>query len=190
MRHGDQVCLLAMPKSRGKALNVPNRWWAAQPFEPAAPPTGGGQCRVHDLSPVGTNRLSKYRQGQQVRLAANSATFCSDTKAPHLGNRRATPLDDSEHIVPTSNHPRRHADQLHLGARHPRRRDHLQHASRTSALRIRGQHKHSCASSDGLAGKAMRTVQVRIQRWVVVHFHLPIDFELLAAGPNIVEQFG
>ena len=36
----------------------------------------------------------------------------------------------------------------------------------------------------GVSGK------VGVERWVVVHFHLAIDFQLLAAGPNIVQQFG
>src|SRR5687767_2016292 len=42
----------------------------------------------------------------------------------------------------------------------------------------------------GLARHAVRTVEIGIERWVVVHFHLAIDLEDLASAPDVIEQLG
>ena len=40
--NGEQMRLMAMPQRRGEALDVADRGRAAEAFEPAAPPAGGG----------------------------------------------------------------------------------------------------------------------------------------------------
>ena len=38
-----------------------------------------------------------------------------------------------------------------------------------------------------LTSKPVLSVKVRVQRWIVIHFHLAIDLELFAARPDIAK---
>src|SRR3954471_20743273 len=84
----------------------------------------------------------------------------------------------------------RHAHELHFGAGHARGGDHLEHAPRGSTLRNWGGHETNRKRWWRLTGEAVGAVQVGVKRWVVVHFHMAINFELFAAGPNVFQQFG
>ena len=131
---GEQMGLMAMPNGGGETLHVADRGWAAEAFEPAAPPTCGGKRGLNDFGAVLTGDLRDERDRQRVDFAGDSACLRLDAEAVHFGDGGATGFDQRGHGVAAGFHVRCHADELHLGAAHARGRDDLEHAAWGSAL--------------------------------------------------------
>ena len=74
------------------------------------------------------------RDRSQVYLAGDAPRIGVEAQAVHFGDRRAAAFYERGDVVAAGLHVGRHADELHLGAGHARRRDDLQHAARRSAL--------------------------------------------------------
>ncbi len=157
--NGQQMRLMAVPQRRGKALDMADRGRAAEAFEPAAPPAGGGQRRLDDFGAVLASRARQNGERQCTDLAADSPGLGGQAKAVHFGNGGTVAFDDGGDVVAAGDHVGRHAHQLHFGAGHARGRDHLQHAARSSALGEQGGHELSrkrCVTinrRDGVRGR-------------------------------------
>ena len=73
VRNGQQMRLMAMPQGGRETLHMADRRRAAEAFEPAAPPTGGGERRLNDLGAMLVGRRGQDRDRSQIDLAARCA---------------------------------------------------------------------------------------------------------------------
>ena len=84
---GEQMRLLAMPERRGEALDVADRGRAAEAFEPAAPPTGGGERGLDDVGAMLRERRAPTAARQRdSALPRDSPGMRVEAEAVHFGD--------------------------------------------------------------------------------------------------------
>ena len=166
------------------------------------PSTVPALCSVNGLEkcPVGTDKAGLFAMGApgddcrrgEIGLAADRQGIGIDSQQPHFLKRRAAALDDRIQHVSTSLHAVREPHELHFGSGHPAWRNHLQNSPRPRLGQCGAGHRQgrTVCGRNNLARKLPRAVEVWIERGIVVHFQLSINFEQLAAGPDVVEQLG
>ena len=93
VRDGEQMRLMAMPRGRGEALHVADRRRAAEAFEPAAPPTGGGKRGLNEVGAMLSCRPRQQWESGDVGLARNPQGLRVEAEAVHFGNGGAAALD-------------------------------------------------------------------------------------------------
>ena len=83
----------------------------------------------------------KDEKRRRIDLAADSSWVKGESESAHFGNGGAVVFDYGGYCMAADDHTGRHAHQLHFGPRHSRRRDHLEHAARGSALSEQSGHE-------------------------------------------------
>src|SRR4051812_26107165 len=81
--------LLAMPMCRRKSVDVADRRRAAERFQPAAPPTGGGEVRVKHIGLKATSGRGKPWDREQVAFAVDAESIERNIGGEKLGVRPA-----------------------------------------------------------------------------------------------------
>jgi hypothetical protein len=122
---GEQMRLAPVPNRGGEALNVADRWRPAQVFQPATPPACGGERGLNDFGPMLAHGAGQSAQCDWAKFAADVARLGGQAQPVHLADGRTLVLDNGGQAMAAGSESRRHAHELHFGAAHARRRDHL-----------------------------------------------------------------